>query len=607
MNFLRRTMDMCLNSKKQERIYGEMIKYIICELYKCTDKKLFSCQTFELLGKTYIKIVLKTVKGVRRKMVFRFIDSHAEKHGETLNSKNSKYVYLCQKIIGVNRLPKDTYEMVLTNYNELFQVKYEKLKRKITLVIAEIEQKQKAVSADIAKIKIKKFGILYDISSDENRLLQYYRDNNSLRTKKDILEKIKIDLEEKFKTYCDIENESEVARKNRIIAIQYSTSILESEDVNNSFLPYEAYLEACENYLISYDKQRANIKVYPFFELVRKEMLKSHRLNQESNDEQYAQEIEKLAQSRDDIYIAINENLKVEKISEFIVQKNILSEVERYVDTLICLRKRKKLLKDLLDLYNAEKFDIFVNLCTVQIEGVFNDLQYDLELFQRFQNISLDPTQDLKHKINSIENSIPYEYVLYFGHCFNNLQRNIVAHGRWLLDKDTVKVANELLLDLHSLLYMVFRCSHLEKMYRFIHNYVDINSKITGNCYGALYYDLTGERIHGDYDYIGHIEPRQVLLWIFNPFYEKFYNEATDENDTSLEQIRNVLSSVAFWEYINEDIDKKLRNELINDNLSRFKLVLGEVMNCNISDETRSKIKEIKAKLFKHEKTACRI
>ena len=73
---------------------------------------------------------------------------------------------------------------------------------------------------------------MYDISSDENRLLQYYRDNNSLRTKKDILEKVKIDLEEKFKTYCDIENESEVARKNRIIAIQYSTSILESEVMN---------------------------------------------------------------------------------------------------------------------------------------------------------------------------------------------------------------------------------------------------------------------------------------------------------------------------------------------------------------------------------------
>ena len=122
---------------------GEMIKYIICELYKCTDKKLFSCQTFELLGKTYIKIIIKTVKGVRRKMIFGFIDSHAEAHGEILNNKNSKYVYLCQKIIGVNRLPKDTYEMVSTKYNELFRVKYENVKRRITLASAETEQKQK--------------------------------------------------------------------------------------------------------------------------------------------------------------------------------------------------------------------------------------------------------------------------------------------------------------------------------------------------------------------------------------------------------------------------------------------------------------------------------
>ncbi|MBO5416947.1 MAG: hypothetical protein J6A83_10020 [Clostridia bacterium] len=595
-------MNMCLSSKRQERIYGEMIQYIICELYKCTDKKLFSCQTFELLGKTYIKIILKTVKGVRRKMIFRFIDSHAEAHGEILNNKNSKCVYLCQKIIGVNRLPKDTYEMVSTKYNELFRVKYENVKRRIILSSAETEQKQKIVSADAAKIESKKFGILYDISSDEKQLLQYYRDNNSLRTKKDILAKIKIDLEEKFRTYCDFENESEITKKNRIIAIQYSTGIFESEDINNSFLPYEAYLEACENYLISYDKQSANIKIYPFFELARKEFEKNHRLNKENNDEQYTLEIKELMQYRDDLNIAIHESQKSEKTCEFIVQKNILSEVERYVNSLICLRKRKNLLKELLELYKAERFDIFVNLCTVQIEGVFNDLQYDLELFQRFQSISLDPTQDLKHKINSIEDNIPYEYVLYFGHCFNNLQRNIVAHGRWLLNQDAVKVANELLLDLHSLLYMVFRCSHLERMYRFIHNYVDTNSKIVGNCYGALYYDLTGERIHGDYDYIGHIEPKQVLLWIFNPFYERFYKEAADENDTSLEQIRNVLSSIAFWEYISDDIDEKLHNELINDNLSRFKLVLGEVMNCNISDKTRSKIKEIKAKLFKYEK-----
>lgn len=223
-------------------------------------------------------------------------------------------------------------------------------------------------------------------------------------------------------------------------------------------------------------------------------------------------------------------------------------------------------------------------------------------MLHRFQNLTLDPTQDLKHKINSIEDSIPYEYVLYFGHCFNNLQRNIVAHGRWLLDQNSIKVANELLLDLHSLLYMVSRYSHLERMYRFINKYVDNNSRITGNCYGALYYDLTGERIHGDYDYIGHIEPKQVLLWIFNPFYESMYKKVAEEDDASLEQIRNVLSSTALWEYIDEDIDKKIRGEMINNYLNSFKFVLVELIKCNISDEAKSKINEIKIKLFKYEK-----
>ena len=72
-------------------------------------------------------------------------------------------------------------------------------------------QRQKAsvqhnIKASISKIGSKKIGILEDISIDEKRLLQYHRENNRLRTKEDVLLEIKSDLEEKFKTYCDIES-----------------------------------------------------------------------------------------------------------------------------------------------------------------------------------------------------------------------------------------------------------------------------------------------------------------------------------------------------------------------------------------------------------------
>lgn len=592
---------MCLTIRRNN-IYEDIYRFIICDLYKCADKNLFVCETFESLGKAYVRIISKTIKGSRRKMIFKLVDLHAQRHGKTLNNKNDKYVYLCKEIIGIKHLPKDTYGIVLTKYNELFKEKYVELKRKIEIACKEIEQPQNNIKASISKIGSKKNGILEDISIDEKRLLQYHRENNRLRTKEDVLLEIKNDLEEKFKTYCDIESKADVARKNRDIAIQYSTGVFQIENIDDVFLPYEAHLEACENYLICYDKKSADIKIYPFFELARKQLLSNHRSNNESYQEEFEEKIEELTLWRDNLYIAMQESKDIEKTSEFIAQKNILNEMENYIDSLICLGNRKNLLKDLLDLYKSERFDLFINLCPIQIEGIFNDLQYDVELLHRFQNLTLDPTQDLKHKINSIEDSIPYEYVLYFGHCFNNLQRNIVAHGRWLLDQNSIKVANELLLDLHSLLYMVSRYSHLERMYRFINKYVDNNSRITGNCYGALYYDLTGERIHGDYDYIGHIEPKQVLLWIFNPFYESMYKKVAEEDDASLEQIRNVLSSTALWEYIDEDIDKKIRGEMINNYLNSFKFVLVELIKCNISDEAKSKINEIKIKLFKYEK-----
>ena len=45
----------------------------------------------------------------------------------------------------------------------------------------------------------------------------------------------------------------------------------------------------------------------------------------------------------------------------------------------------------------------------------------------------------------------------------------------------------------------------------------------------------------------------------------------------------------------------KTHGRLISDYLDSFKLVLVELIKCNISDEAKSKIKEIKAKLFKYE------
>ena len=591
---------MCL-SIINNKLYNKMCRYIMCDLHTSIDKRLFCCETFESLGKVYMQIIRKKAIGVRKNMIFKFVDLHAQRSGKRLNYKKDKYVYLCKDIIGIEHLPKDTYEIVLEKYNELFKIKYESFIKDLEIAYKKIEQKQKSIAADVSKLKSKHVRISEDISVSEERLLQFYRENNRLRTKKEILVKIESDLTLKIKTYCDIENNKEVVKKNRSIAIQYSSGMFEIEHISDIFLPYEVYLDACESYLIHYDKQSTNIKTYPFFELIRKQSLQSSRIDKAGGEAKIKQEFEELELYRNNLYIAIQENKNTEKVTEFIVQKNIFDEVNKYIDSLICLRQRKNILKELLNLYNSKKYDVFINLCPIQIEGIFNDLQYDVELLERFDTLSLDPTQDLKHKINSIEDSIPYEYVLYFGHFFNNLQRNIVAHGRWLLEHNTVEVANELLLDLHTLLYMVSRCSQLERMYRFTNNYVHNNSINQENCYAALYYDLTGERIHGDYDYIGHIKPKQVLLWIFNPFYENCYKRMADENDNSLEELRNIISSADLWDYIDKNIDKKICSGVGNNYLKSFKYTLVELSMCNISKEAKSKINEIKTKLFKLE------
>ena len=79
--------------------------------------------------------------------------------------------------------------------------------------------------------------------------------------------------------------------------------------------------------------------------------------------------------------------------------------------------------------------------------------------------------------------------------------------------------------------------------------------------------------------------------------------------DTSIFESEDVNNSFLSYEAYLEACEnylisyrQKIRDEMISNYLSYFKLVLAELINCNISDE--SKIKEIKAKLFKYEKTA---
>lgn len=161
-----------------------MCRYIICDLHTSIDKRLFCCETFESLGKVYMQIIRKKAIGVRKNMIFKFVDLHAQRSGKRLNYKKDKYVYLCKDIIGIEHLPKDTYEIVLEKYNELFKIKYESFIKDLEIACKKIEQKQKSIAADVSKLKSKHVGISEDISVSEERLLQFYRENNRLRTKK---------------------------------------------------------------------------------------------------------------------------------------------------------------------------------------------------------------------------------------------------------------------------------------------------------------------------------------------------------------------------------------------------------------------------------------
>ena len=65
----------------RNNFYEDIYKIIMCDLYKCADKNLFVCETFESLGKAYVRLISKTIKGSRRKMIFKLVDLHAQRQG----------------------------------------------------------------------------------------------------------------------------------------------------------------------------------------------------------------------------------------------------------------------------------------------------------------------------------------------------------------------------------------------------------------------------------------------------------------------------------------------------------------------------------------------
>lgn len=580
-------------------IKREIIANIYEDLRQDISDSVFNSNDFETLGEYYFNKVLENVPGSTDNDLLAALDLLAQRQGKRLEEKCTYYTFLCD-IIDLIRVPKDVLTRVNTEYHTCFQVKYIEVKQKYENALTEISNQEDRLSSLIYDIGNRTRKITADISGDIEQLREYYREQNKLRTKKAVLTENLNYLKEELYKYCNLDDESDVLEINRKLSLECSLRLSSDDQVEQRFFVYKQFIGACEYVVDNYNQLFFDIKIMPFMGKAYKTFLSSSRPLEE-REKDYSDEINQLHNERDVLCGTKNDDLEKynKKLTEFIRAHSILEEITAYVDSLVCLEKRRNILNQILELYNQNNYLLLINIIPIQIEGIFSDLQDDVKSFERFSHCSISPSADLKVKIEQIHDNIPFEFVQYFKHYFNNLIRNIVAHGRVMGGEETLDtevLANELLLDFHSLLYMVSRNSEAEKMYRFVNGYIEHIYRISpssDSCYKALYNDLIGDRTILTYDSVEHYPPLKIVLWILNPYYEKLYNKKAEDGDTSLIELRELLFSKEFWEYAKKETTKYIEWHWKEDKLRNLSTIINGLFSCGVPKETKAVMIEI--------------
>lgn len=300
--------------------------------------------------------------------------------------------------------------------------------------------------------------------------------------------------------------------------------------------------------------------------------------------------------------------LRLEEPSEYLEhqKKAVNDAINRITDNVeqsLCLKRRKKVIDQIISLFQKEEYEAVINIIPIQIEGLFadyleNSLIYRLESDLGTYEQIYKSVFKLKTKMVETKRlNLGFETIGYFRYYFNSVYRNTVAHGNyWLLingnaksdsisDEQTIEIiAHDLIFDLNYIVDAVAMSNEIDEAKRYLAytaealceggsydeisetdkseksltSEEDLQETIRMNDrYERFYLDLLGESRFNTRKYMKGIliahEPVQLLFWIFNPIIER------DVGDDSCNKIRAVLLSQEFWKYV----AKKLQSGLI--------------------------------------------
>lgn len=157
-----------------------------------------------------------------------------------------------------------------------------------------------------------------------------------------------------------------------------------------------------------------------------------------------------------------DELLFQKKLRDFVDEKNILEEMCQYIKTDYHLKKRAEIFDTLTYLFENKKYQSFLSLGLLQLEGMFYDF-CQIKYGDNENQGTLVEKADKALKVNE------YKYLKFYPYFAFDVpaMRNDVAHKGMVEKQDLVQSAYDLILDLYTVCRMV-RSESYDKFVGFI-------------------------------------------------------------------------------------------------------------------------------------------
>lgn len=593
----------------------EIIRFVH-QYNKQVDNDVFNLSNFQDVGKHIFDKTVNIIESANTDIVKLAVKQmHHYPHNDRPEPTTDENYYseICVNA-GILQLPRTILDRARNQYESIFSKDIKNVSSKITQRKSDLEktklefekQRQDVIEKNNHSGKKIEFNIkshMDELDEIDIRLKRCSTEIELLKFYEEQLKRVQTSFCEN-NTYEDIDL---ALKKLAFRFMKYPEDDKRGRKIGEYFYQYKrvieqiAYLAESDSTISSNDLIFDKIIFIPFWKKIRenvlhsqgsietyKEQLSGHQLNPENL---------KITRADTSKYIDLLEQHSGEVVN------NILEVFSKSV----VLAPRKKIVEKCIKLFLDKEYEMFVNAIPIQIEGMFDDLLRSI-VFDLFTDIEGYSNAVLRKKIEILREKNMnkfFEVEAYFKYYFNGIIRNTIAHGKYAILSDSngsyKKLALELIFGLNYFADTIFSINELDAMNEYIYKTsLSFNEcKIEDNVndfYECLFSDLNGTRsCFWESDYKSGLfktySPKQILWWMFNPFYESFC-KYSDELNT----LRDLLKSSGFWNYVLEKLNEQFTSPRFNKD--EFEGVVKKMFKLSgVNSKTIEILKEINKSL----------